>query len=275
MYTNYLYHHGIKGQKWGVRRYQNSDGSLTNAGRKRYDDGGKGSNKRHIDKKGIAKKVAAGVAIAGTAALTAYALSNPRIREALLDKMKEVSPKVKDFVTENGKKAVKSLGDSAKKAGKAMSDAAMMSAGTIAIVKLGDKLATDDNASQAIKDRNQILLDTATAGIKSVTNANSKSGSNNSSNNGNSSGNNVGAEITNLIGSPSNRGIDKSSSAYQNLFKDSSGNQRDSDTRATIKSLASAGYDIDQIQKYLDSMHHSGLILTPVDIGQLYIASLL
>lgn len=32
----YLAHHGIKGQKWGVRRYQNSDGSLTNKGLKRY-----------------------------------------------------------------------------------------------------------------------------------------------------------------------------------------------------------------------------------------------
>lgn len=31
-----LYHHGIKGQKWGRRRYQNPDGSLTAAGRKRY-----------------------------------------------------------------------------------------------------------------------------------------------------------------------------------------------------------------------------------------------
>lgn len=28
-------HHGIKGQRWGVRRYQNRDGSLTNAGKKR------------------------------------------------------------------------------------------------------------------------------------------------------------------------------------------------------------------------------------------------
>jgi hypothetical protein len=32
----YLQHHGIKGQKWGVRRYQNEDGSLTPAGKKRY-----------------------------------------------------------------------------------------------------------------------------------------------------------------------------------------------------------------------------------------------
>ena len=33
--TNELYHHGIKGMKWGIRRYQNKDGSLTDAGKKR------------------------------------------------------------------------------------------------------------------------------------------------------------------------------------------------------------------------------------------------
>lgn len=37
-YDTYLEHHGIKGQKWGVRRFQNADGSLTSAGKKRYLD---------------------------------------------------------------------------------------------------------------------------------------------------------------------------------------------------------------------------------------------
>ncbi|MBR6287817.1 MAG: hypothetical protein IKR19_00560 [Acholeplasmatales bacterium] len=38
----YLAHHGIKGQKWGIRRYQNEDGSLTAEGKKRYGVNGDG-----------------------------------------------------------------------------------------------------------------------------------------------------------------------------------------------------------------------------------------
>lgn len=32
-YESELYHHGVKGMKWGVRRYQNKDGSLTSQGK--------------------------------------------------------------------------------------------------------------------------------------------------------------------------------------------------------------------------------------------------
>ena len=39
MYNTELYHHGIKGQRWGIRRFQNNDGSLKPAGEGRYDDG--------------------------------------------------------------------------------------------------------------------------------------------------------------------------------------------------------------------------------------------
>ena len=52
---NELYHYGIKGQQWGVRRFQNEDGSYTNAGKNRYGIGslfglGKSDKPKYTDK---------------------------------------------------------------------------------------------------------------------------------------------------------------------------------------------------------------------------------
>ena len=49
--TDELYHYGILGMKWGVRRYQNKDGSLTPKGKKRYSEDYNES--RNIKRKGI------------------------------------------------------------------------------------------------------------------------------------------------------------------------------------------------------------------------------
>lgn len=73
----YLVHHGIKGQRWGVRRYQNSDGTWTDEGKKRYGDSDgdppESSDKvSNTAKKKVAIGIATGAAIVAGTVLTAY-----------------------------------------------------------------------------------------------------------------------------------------------------------------------------------------------------------
>ena len=49
-YSDYLAHHGVRGQKWGVRRYQNEDGTLINPKGRTHYDGFTQNQKKMYDK---------------------------------------------------------------------------------------------------------------------------------------------------------------------------------------------------------------------------------
>ena len=69
---DYLEHHGILGQKWGVRRFQNKDGSLTAAGKKHYSDLAERAGETKEKTKSIA--AASGVATAAIAGFDVAAI---------------------------------------------------------------------------------------------------------------------------------------------------------------------------------------------------------
>ena len=58
-HSDYLAHHGIKNQKWGQRRFQNYDGSLTSEGRRRYGVGESNQSRRERKQAEKAKAKAA------------------------------------------------------------------------------------------------------------------------------------------------------------------------------------------------------------------------
>ena len=73
-----LRHYGIKGQRWGVRRFQEEDGSLTPAGKKRYADDLDGTNKQIQNEKQDMKNntifTKRNIAIGATAVVAALAV---------------------------------------------------------------------------------------------------------------------------------------------------------------------------------------------------------
>ena len=243
--TEDLQHHGIRGQKWGVRRFQNKDGTRTEAGKKRErenadnEDAKNDTPKRSIDVKKIAKGAAVVGAVAGAAYLgNKIAKANPSIAESAfaVAGMKTF----KQTMAEAGKTKLNDIGNYGKKkaadVGDAMVTAALASIGTIAVSKVAERLRAPENASQMEKDARKVATDAVSAGIRRATNAQGvtkdHSGGNNNSN--------------------PNLKVDKNSKDYQNLF---SGLEDDS-ARKEIKKRANEGATIEELQEYRKSLNH-------------------
>ena len=77
---SYLEHHGILGMKWEVRRYRNTDGSLTEAGKKK--------NSEASDKK---KKIAIGAAVTASIIGAGYLATTATARHKILKEGKKRS----------------------------------------------------------------------------------------------------------------------------------------------------------------------------------------
>lgn len=111
-----LAHFGILGMKWGVRRYQNEDGSLTPAGKDRYGDGDDLSTNKSKEDNSISKqkasgnraktlaKIGAGVALTGLAAYGVYKLQKSGKLGELADNGKNTIDKL--FGNKDGKSEI-------------------------------------------------------------------------------------------------------------------------------------------------------------------------
>ena len=94
--TKELYHYGVKGQKWGIRRYQNEDGTLTEAGRKRITNHLGKIEPAYFTKRGFIKDK--------TETYT-FLRKNNIITDSDVKKQRELEDKYRDAITKNNSNA--------------------------------------------------------------------------------------------------------------------------------------------------------------------------
>ena len=254
----YLMHHGIKGMKWGVRRTPAQLGHKPSA---------HSTAKTKLSDPNFQRKAAkaAKIALAVGAMYAGHkVLNNPEAIKAGKQALSAVlgakgtvkASAIKAITNSSEFKIAKAAGKAGFEGGKKALKVVRSEDFRKTVSGIGAVASTAGILRKQIKDlKNKPEGDTfdkavgyAKKGSAIGESLNTLARGGSSSSSGSSSGNkSVGKDITSRIGKPSNKGIDKSSSDYQNLFKN-----RDADTRSTIKSLANAGYDIDQIRKYLE-----------------------
>ena len=134
-------HHGIKGMKWGIRRFQNRDGSLTAAGVSRYRTADRDNKKRGLSDK-QKRMLKRGLAVAGVAGATyaAYRLtksSSPQLINTLRsikklsneELMEKIGRLEKEKQLMNLQREVRSLSAAAEHPGKHVANEILVSAG--------------------------------------------------------------------------------------------------------------------------------------------------
>lgn len=139
-YTDELSHHGILGQKWGVRRFENSNGRLTAAGKARYDDGKVSEKEKHA----FSAKAAAYKTLGGMHAINAKFSPTKSGRQLAKAAGKIANKKAEQYQKEADERAAnkKGLSDGQKKAlkiGAAVTATALASYGVYKVSQINKK----------------------------------------------------------------------------------------------------------------------------------------
>lgn len=142
IYNNdeYLAHHGILGMKWGIRRYQNKDGTLTPEGRKRYGDTDSSNESVDTKKARVLKSRSATELYKHAELFSDAELKQAYDRLNLEANIKRLAP----APVNRGEKFVKSVLQTSAFATKLIDDAAKTYGNIDKMMKIAKGLPTDD-----------------------------------------------------------------------------------------------------------------------------------